>query len=58
MSAIRRFGGSLADGSIFDVGCGSGKFVRFLRSRGIEAYGVEPAEALFGTIAKHVESAR
>ncbi len=47
VSAIRRFGGSLADGSILDVGCGSGKFVRFLRSRGIEAYGVEPAEALF-----------
>jgi SAM-dependent methyltransferase len=32
---------------VLDVGCGSGKLVRFLRDRGVEAYGVEPAEALF-----------
>lgn len=34
-------------GSVLDVGCGSGKLVRFLRDRGIEAYGVEPSGAIF-----------
>jgi 2-polyprenyl-6-hydroxyphenyl methylase/3-demethylubiquinone-9 3-methyltransferase len=33
--------------TILDVGCGSGKLVRFLRSRGIEALGTEPAEVLY-----------
>lgn len=47
VSSIRRLGGSLGQGSVLDVGCGSGKLVRFLRTRGVEAYGVEPAEALF-----------
>jgi len=32
---------------LLDVGCGSGKFVRFLRQQGIEAYGTEPSPALF-----------
>jgi len=30
-----------------DVGCGSGKFVRYLRRRGFDAEGIEPSEALF-----------
>jgi 2-polyprenyl-3-methyl-5-hydroxy-6-metoxy-1,4-benzoquinol methylase len=30
-----------------DVGCGSGKFVRFLRNRSIDAYGIEPSAALY-----------
>lgn len=33
--------------SVLDVGCGSGKFVRHLRSQGIAAYGLEPARALY-----------
>jgi 2-polyprenyl-3-methyl-5-hydroxy-6-metoxy-1,4-benzoquinol methylase len=33
--------------SLLDVGCGSGKFVRYLRRRGIEAYGIEPSQALY-----------
>ncbi len=32
---------------ILDVGCGSGKFVHYLRQRSMEAYGVEPAQVLF-----------
>lgn len=47
VSNIRRFGGSLGQGEILDVGCGSGKLVRFLRARGFDGYGVEPAKALF-----------
>jgi SAM-dependent methyltransferase len=31
-----------------DVGCGSGKFVRYLRRHGFDAEGVEPSTALFG----------
>ncbi len=34
-------------GRVLDVGAGSGKFVRHLRARGIEAVGVEPSAALF-----------
>jgi len=47
LASIRQFGGALRDGSVLDVGCGSGKLVRFLRARDVEAYGVEPATALF-----------
>jgi SAM-dependent methyltransferase len=32
---------------LLDVGAGSGKFVRYLRGRGVEAYGLEPSRALF-----------
>ena len=32
---------------LLDVGCGSGKFVRFMRKQGIEAYGTEPSQALY-----------
>lgn len=32
---------------VLDVGCGSGKFVRYLRNRSIDACGVEPSKALF-----------
>lgn len=42
--------GGFADlraGCVLDVGCGSGKWVRFLRAGGIEALGIEPAEALY-----------
>jgi len=35
------------DDEVLDVGSGSGKFVRFLRGRGIAAYGIEPAAALY-----------
>ena len=33
--------------SWLDVGCGSGKFVRYLRRHGFDAEGVEPSAALF-----------
>lgn len=33
---------------ILDIGCGSGKFVQYLRSKGYEATGLEPSAALFG----------
>jgi hypothetical protein len=32
---------------LLDVGAGSGKLVRFLRGRGIDAHGIEPSRALF-----------
>ena len=32
---------------VLDIGCGSGKFVRYLRHRAIEAYGVEPSHVLY-----------
>ena len=32
---------------ILDLGCGSGKFVRFLREQNLEVLGVEPSEALY-----------
>jgi SAM-dependent methyltransferase len=32
---------------LLDVGAGSGKLVRFLRSRGVDAKGIEPSRALF-----------
>lgn len=32
---------------VLDIGAGSGKQVCFLRQRGIEAYGIEPAKALY-----------
>jgi 2-polyprenyl-3-methyl-5-hydroxy-6-metoxy-1,4-benzoquinol methylase len=32
---------------LLDVGCGSGKFVRFLRTNGIDAFGAEPSQALY-----------
>ncbi len=32
---------------LLDVGCGSGKFVRFLRAQGFEAFGTEPSHALY-----------
>ncbi len=32
---------------LLDVGCGSGKWVRFLRKQGIEAFGTEPSRALY-----------
>jgi 2-polyprenyl-3-methyl-5-hydroxy-6-metoxy-1,4-benzoquinol methylase len=47
LDSVRAGGGALDRGPVLDVGCGSGKLVRFLRDRGVEAYGVEPAEALF-----------
>lgn len=38
---------SLQGKKVLDVGTGSGKFVRYLREEGIEAYGLEPARALY-----------
>lgn len=35
-------------GEMLDIGCGSGKWVRALRARGVPAVGIEPAAALFG----------
>lgn len=32
---------------LLDVGAGSGKLVRFLRGRGVDAHGIEPSRALF-----------
>jgi 2-polyprenyl-3-methyl-5-hydroxy-6-metoxy-1,4-benzoquinol methylase len=32
---------------LLDIGAGSGKLVRFLRARGIDAQGIEPSRALF-----------
>ena len=43
---------------ILDVGAGSGKFVRFLRARGIAAEGVEPSAALFDRFLAGDESFR
>lgn len=34
-------------GDVLDIGCGSGKFVRFLRGAGVSAFGVEPSAPLF-----------
>ena len=33
--------------TFLDIGCGSGKFVKFLQSKGFDAYGIEPSHALF-----------
>lgn len=35
------------EGPILDLGCGGGSFVRYLRSRGYDAVGFEPAEVLY-----------
>jgi SAM-dependent methyltransferase len=32
---------------LLDVGAGSGKFVRYMRQRGVDAHGIEPSRALF-----------
>jgi len=37
---------------LLDVGAGSGKLVRFLRSRGVDAHGIEPSRALFDRFLK------
>jgi SAM-dependent methyltransferase len=37
----------LAGKRLLDVGAGSGKLVRYLRSRGVDARGLEPSRALF-----------
>jgi 2-polyprenyl-3-methyl-5-hydroxy-6-metoxy-1,4-benzoquinol methylase len=37
----------LAGATILDVGCGSGKLVRFLRSRGLNACGLEASRVLY-----------
>ena len=34
-------------GSLLDIGCGTGKFVRYLRSKSIDASGIEPSIVLF-----------
>ncbi len=38
---------SLEGASLLDVGCGSGKLVRYLRRRAVAAWGVEPSRALY-----------
>lgn len=38
---------------ILDIGCGGGKLVRYLRAKGLEAYGLEPSHALFDTFLKN-----
>ncbi|HEY0677600.1 MAG TPA: class I SAM-dependent methyltransferase [Chitinophagaceae bacterium] len=37
---------------ILDIGCGSGKFIRYLRSKGYNAFGLEPSTALFNEFLK------
>ena len=37
---------------ILDIGCGSGKLVRYLRSKECDAYGLEPSVALFNAFLK------
>jgi 2-polyprenyl-3-methyl-5-hydroxy-6-metoxy-1,4-benzoquinol methylase len=37
----------LAGKRLLDVGAGSGKLVRYLRGRGVDAHGIEPSRALF-----------
>ncbi len=37
----------LPRGALLDVGCGSGKLVRYLRTRGVDARGLEPSAALY-----------
>jgi cyclopropane fatty-acyl-phospholipid synthase-like methyltransferase len=39
--------GPLAGKRLLDVGAGSGKWVRFLRSRGVDARGIDPSRALY-----------
>jgi 2-polyprenyl-3-methyl-5-hydroxy-6-metoxy-1,4-benzoquinol methylase len=48
---MARFGVSKAS-RLLDVGAGSGKFVRFLRSRGVAGEGIEPSPALFEAFLK------
>ena len=43
----------LSNARIMDVGCGSGKFVRYLRRHGYTAFGLEPSSALFNTFLKN-----
>lgn len=43
----------LPGAQILDVGCGSGKLVRYLRANGLDAYGLEPSTALFDTFLKN-----
>ena len=38
---------SLEGASLLDIGAGSGKWVRYLASRGVDAHGVEPSDAVF-----------
>ena len=38
---------SLNGQRVLDIGCGSGKFVRFLRRTNVDAFGLEPATPLF-----------
>jgi 2-polyprenyl-3-methyl-5-hydroxy-6-metoxy-1,4-benzoquinol methylase len=38
---------------ILDVGCGSGKLVRYCRSKGLDAFGLEPSTALFDEFLKN-----
>ncbi|TPW20894.1 MAG: ubiG2 [Elusimicrobia bacterium] len=39
--------GPVGAGGVLDVGCGSGKFVRFLRAQGLAAEGLEPSQPLY-----------
>lgn len=36
-----------AVGDVLDIGCGSGKFTRYLREEGISAFGTEPSAPIF-----------
>ena len=37
----------ITQNEVLDVGCGSGKFVRYLRSKSIDATGIEPSKAFY-----------
>ena len=39
--------GPLTGARVLDIGCGSGKLVRYLRRRSVHAYGLEPSRVLY-----------
>jgi 2-polyprenyl-3-methyl-5-hydroxy-6-metoxy-1,4-benzoquinol methylase len=44
---------ALEGSKVLDIGCGSGKLVKYLRTKGVEAYGIEPSTALFDEFLKN-----
>lgn len=49
-TSLLQWMGRFADlkaGKVLDIGCGTGKWVRFLRRAGLDAAGIEPAKALY-----------
>ncbi len=44
---------NLLEKRILDIGCGSGKFVNYLKNKNINAAGIEPSKPLYDTYLKH-----